>query len=137
MKIIIDEANKKIARNLIDSVPLRNIIPYLEKQHEGLLFAMIPKEGYKIEDLVSPFMVPVDAEDPNISSPELPPDKQIEYMTKLLDNGIVSVIVPDGHKTHMHPRFKDHAKEMSEYDTEVWYEVIMLPPIYWVQPANR
>lgn len=135
MDIIIDENNKRIAANLIDCVPLKNIIPYLEKRHEGLMFAMVPKKDHKIEELASPFMVPIT--NPDESSPQLPPEEQVSYMASLLDEGIVSIIVPDGHKTHMHPRFKDHAKEMSEYDTEVWYEVIMLPPIYWVQPANR
>ena len=132
MELIIDEEKAKVAKDLIDVTDLGTPIRYMEQGFEGIQFLFIVQDGYEMHEVVSPLMVRV--EDPDTTaSPLLPPEKHPDYAHKLMQEGVVRMVVPEDIIKTVHISLEKFVDAPSVYDPNESCRVILLSPIYWIK----
>ena len=135
MEIIIDDKKQKIVENLMDPTSMKTICHYLENNLEGITFVMVVQKGYDLPEVASPFIVHKDSLNEN--SEKLPAEAQVDYMKKLLKEGVVRMIVPEKAKKHIDDEIAGFVDTPSDYNERGAYLVAMTPPIYWAVSMNK
>jgi len=133
MEIIVYETNKKAAQTLIDPTALRNTIHYMNKGYEGIISIVVVQDGYDLAEVVSPFMVHNDEDEQPLEGSL----NHVEYLMSLMEKNVVRMIIPDIAMKHVAGRIKPFCDLQKDFDGDEAYEVLLIPPMYWVKSMNK
>lgn len=138
MDIVINKKNKQTADNLQDPTSMRTILHYMQSpSEEGIEFVAVVQEPYDMSEVVSGIMVPMDSNDADLGDYIKGDMTFIQYMEKLLTEGVIRLVFHPGEKDKMAKRMQPFIDETTDYDPDDAVMCIMLPPMYWVKLTGR
>lgn len=138
MEIIINQKNKETADRLQDPTSMRTIIRYMQMpSEEGIEHIVVVQPDYDLSEVVSSVMVPMDSDDSEFGEYINDQMTFVQYMEKLLTEGVIRLVVSPGIKEQMNSKIQPFVDETTDYNEDDAVTCVMLPPMYWIKLTGK